>query len=106
VAFGYPIGQVFLGGGQGQLVASHVGNHPVQGGAVGAGPARHVAKQRRVFARLKQVQPLLPFGPLQLQHHLAAKAHVILGNRDRIPGEAALLPLGNAGLGVFKLELL
>ena len=100
-----PVGQVFFGGSEQQLVAPYAGNHAVQGGPVGGGAAGHVAKQGGVFAHLKQVQPGLPGGPFQFQHHLAAEADVFLNNRDGIPGQAALLALGHGGFGVFELEL-
>ena len=106
MAFGHPVGQVLLGGGQQQLVAAHAGNYAVERGPVGGRAAGHVAKQSGVLAHLKQVQALLAGGPLQLQHHLAAEANVFLRDGDRVPGEAALLALVNAGLGVFELELL
>ena len=105
IALGHPVGQVLFGGGESQLVAPHADDDAVERGPVGGRAAGYVAKQRGIFAHLKQVQALLPGGPLQLQYHLAAEANVFLRDGDGVPGEAALLPLLYAGLGVFELEL-
>ena len=45
-------------------------------------------------------------GALQLQHYLAAKAHVLAGNGDGVPRQAALLALLNGGFGILELKLL
>jgi hypothetical protein len=42
---------------------------------------------------------------LQLQHHLAAKTNVLLGDGDGVPGQATPTALFDAGTGVFELEL-
>jgi hypothetical protein len=43
--------------------------------------------------------------PLQLQHHLAPKTDVFLGDGDGVPGQATPTPLFDASTGVFELEL-
>ena len=65
----------------------------------------HFAKQRSVFAHLKQVQALLAGGSFQFQHHLATKADVFRRDGDGIPGKAAPLALLDAGLGILECEL-
>ena len=42
---------------------------------------------------------------LQLQHHLATKTNVFLGDVNGVPGQAAPTSLLDAGTGIFKLEL-
>ena len=64
-----------------------------------------IAEHTSVFAHLKQVQVLSMHRPLQLQHHLAAKANVFLGDVDGVPSQATPTPLFDAGSGVFELEL-
>jgi hypothetical protein len=43
--------------------------------------------------------------PFQLQHHLATKTNVFVGDGDGVPGQAAPTPLFDAGTGVLELEL-
>lgn len=42
---------------------------------------------------------------LQLQHHLAPKTNVFLGDGDGVPGQAAPTALLDAGTGIFEFEL-
>ena len=51
------------------------------------------------------MQALLAGGAFELQQHFAAKADVFFGDGDGIPGEATLLALLDAGLGIFEFEL-
>lgn len=60
---------------------------------------------RRSCPYLEQVQALLACGAFQLQHQLAAKADVFLGDGDGVPSEAAPLPLRDTGLGILEFEL-
>ena len=43
--------------------------------------------------------------PFQLQHHLAPKPDVFLGDGDGVPSQTAPTALFDAGTGVFELEL-
>ena len=65
----------------------------------------HLAKQRSVFAHLKQVQAALGGRALNLEHQLAAEADFLLDDFDGVPGQATLLPLGNGGLGTLDFKL-
>ena len=101
----HPVGQRFFGGGQQQLVAPHTRHHAAQHGPVRPRVAGCIAEHTSVFAHLKQMQVLLRGGSFKLQHHIAPKTNVFLGDGDGVPGQATPTALLDAGTGIFEYEL-
>ena len=67
--------------------------------------AGRTAEQRRSRPHLKQMQVLPMRRALQLQHDLAAKTDVFLGNGDGVPSQATPTAFLDAGTGIFEYEL-